>query len=65
MKYKTQHIKAQHLRAGYKVLNKQGNPVKIASIKRIDNTYLIKFVTGAEVVLYKDETLPVTFNAKR
>jgi len=65
MKYKTQHIKAQHLRAGYKVLNKQGNPIKIALIKPMHSFYWVRFETGATTVLATNETLPVTFSAKR
>ena len=65
METKIQNIKAKHIRAGYKTVNNQGQPVRIKLIKRIDGAYLITFETGAKAVLMADETLPVTFQAGR
>ncbi len=56
-----QEIKAKHLRAGYKTLNKEGKPVRIKLIIRLKEAYLITFETGAKAVLMPDETLTITF----
>lgn len=59
-----QKIKAKYLRAGYKVLTADRKIIRITLIKKIENSYLIKFETGAEITLMENEDLMVTFEKR-
>lgn len=65
---KIQNIKAKHLKADYKTMNKQGKAVRIKLINKMSDEpslYVITFETGAEVLLAEDETLPISFKPSK